>query len=80
MSIEEANIPQAIQEAGELIWHVHLADSNRLLPGWGHTDFKAGFQALKKTDFDKYMALECGIPGAPEVDLPKTVEYLRGWM
>ncbi|MCK4417546.1 MAG: sugar phosphate isomerase/epimerase [Candidatus Latescibacteria bacterium] len=80
MSIEEANIPQAIREAGELIWHVHLADSNRLLPGWGHTDFKAGFQALREAGLDKYMALECSIPGDSEVDLPKTVKYLKGWM
>ncbi len=80
MNIEEADISKAILEAGELIWHVHLADSNRLLPGWGHTDFKSGFQALKKVGFDKYMSLECGIPGDPEVELPKTVEYLKGCM
>ncbi len=80
MNIEEPDIPQAILKAGELIWHVHLADNNRLLPGLGHIDFKAGFQALKKVDFDKYMALECRNPGDPEIYLPETATYLRKCM
>jgi len=77
MSIEEQDIPQSIREAGDWIYHVHLADSTRLLPGYGHTDFRAGFAALKEVGFDKYMAVECGIPGEKEVELPKSAAYLR---
>jgi sugar phosphate isomerase/epimerase len=80
MSIEEENIAQSIEEAGDAIYHIHLADSTRKLPGYGHTDFKAGFAALKDIGFDKYMALECGIPGDPEVELPKAVRYLKSCM
>ena len=40
MSIEEQNIVESIETAGSFIRHVHLADSTRLLPGYGHTDFK----------------------------------------
>lgn len=77
MSIEERDIPKSIESAGEYIYHIHLADSTRLLPGYGHTDFKSAFAALKKVGFDKYMAMECGIPGDREVELPKSAEYLR---
>jgi len=77
MNIEERKIDKAIKEANSFIYHIHLADSTRLLPGYGHTDFKSGFNALKEIGYDKYMALECGIPGKPEEDLPKCVKYLR---
>ena len=80
MSIEERDIPASIREAGSAIQHVHLADSTRLLPGYGHTDFRSGFSALKEIGFDRYMALECGIPGKPEEELPKAVTYLRSCM
>ncbi|MEM2936505.1 MAG: sugar phosphate isomerase/epimerase, partial [Candidatus Bathyarchaeia archaeon] len=77
MSIEEADIPASIKKAADYIVHVHLADSNRLLPGHGHTDFKRGFAALKKIGYRNFMALECGIPGDPEIELPKCVKYLK---
>jgi len=77
MNIEEANIAESIRKAGKYIYHVHLADSNRVLPGWGHTDFKAGFEALKEVGFDKFMAMECGVLGDPEESLPKSVAYLK---
>jgi len=80
MSIEETDLPGAIRQAGDQVWHVHLADSNRLLPGLGHTDFAAGFAALKETGFDRYLALECGIPGDPFVQLPECVRYLGQWL
>ncbi len=80
MNIEERDIPESIREAGEAIHHVHLADSTRLLPGYGHTDFKSGFEALKEIGFGNYMALECGVPGDPEKELPKSVEYLKSCM
>jgi len=80
MSIEEEDIARSLVEAGDAVFHIHLADSTRQLPGYGHTDFKSGFAALKKIGFDKFMALECGIPGDPEVELPKTVKYLKSCM
>ncbi len=80
MNIEEEQIPDSIKAAGSWIQHVHLADSTRKLPGYGHTDFKAGFAALKEIGFDKYMALECRVPGDPLVELPKCAEYLKSCM
>ena len=80
MSIEERDIPGAIKQAGKHIAHIHLADSTRLLPGYGHTDFKSGFAALKEIGFDGYMAMECGIPGDRAVELPKSAQYLKQWI
>lgn len=77
MSMEESDLPASVLNAGSLIRHVHLADSNRLLPGHGHTDWLACFRALKAIGFNGYLNLECAIPGDPEVELPKTAGFLR---
>jgi len=77
MSIEEANMPSSLERAADFIVHVHLADSNRLLPGYGHTDFKSGFAALKRMGYKYFMALECGVPGDPEIEIPKCVKHLE---
>jgi sugar phosphate isomerase/epimerase len=79
MAIEEGDLPDSIHRCGSFIKHVHLGDSNRLLPGYGHTNWSAGLGALKEIGFDGYMNLECGIPGDPEVELPKVVRYLRSF-
>jgi len=77
MSIEETNIPSSLEKAADFIVHVHLADSNRLLPGFGHTDFKSGFAALKRKGYKYFMALECGISGDAKVELPKCAKHLK---
>ena len=77
LSIEEIDIPQSIIDAGKWIRHIHLGDSNRLPPGYGHTDWKAAMAAIKQIGFNGYMNLECGIPGPYDVILPQVNEYLR---
>lgn len=77
MNIEEADIAESLEEAGGYVKHIHLADSNRLLPGYGHIDFKKPFSALRKVGYEGFMALECGIPGPAEIELPKVVKYLK---
>ncbi|MGQ9586102.1 MAG: TIM barrel protein [Anaerolineae bacterium] len=76
MNIEEADIASSIESAAGYIRHVQLADSNRLVPGRGHTDFRSGFAALKRIGYDGYLALECRIPDDPERELPACVRYL----
>jgi len=77
MSIEEASIPESLERWAEWTAHIHLADSNRILPGMGHTDFSSGFMALKKANFRQYMALECGVPEPREENLKRSFEYLE---
>ena len=50
--------------AGELeryrehIAYLHFADSNRLAPGQGHTDFPAIFAALRRIRYDRWSGVE----------------------
>ena len=80
MAIEEADPPAALRGAGGRLGHVHLADSNRQLPGHGHTDFAALFGTLREMGYEDAAALECGVPGDPEVLLPRCAAFLRGLM
>jgi sugar phosphate isomerase/epimerase len=77
LSIEEADIPASIREMEGFIEHVHLGDSNRLLPGYGHTDWNECISALKDAGFSGYMNLECAVLGEAETELPKTGKYLK---
>jgi sugar phosphate isomerase/epimerase len=80
MNIEEDDIAASILAAGQYVAHVHLADSNRLQPGLGHTDFKPGFAALKQIGFTGSMALECRVRGEQQQALKESVRFLRGQM
>jgi sugar phosphate isomerase/epimerase len=77
MSIEEQDLAAAIGQAGEYLRHMHLADSNRLQPGMGHTDFRPALAALEQIGFSGYMALECGIRGDRKAALAETSRYIR---
>ena len=80
MNIEEDHIGETIRQAERYLAHVHLADSNRLQPGAGHTDFAGAFDALRDVGFDGYMAMECGIRGDAREVLPEVIKRLRSWM
>jgi len=58
MNIEEVSLEKAIKNAASKIWHIHLADSNRLAPGLGHIDFKSFFAIIKKVAYQKYFTAE----------------------
>ncbi|MFV0253232.1 MAG: sugar phosphate isomerase/epimerase family protein [Beutenbergiaceae bacterium] len=78
MSIEEADIPQALRRAGDQVRHVHLGENNRLLPGSGSLDWSAIFGALADIGYDGAVNLECATGADPHQSLPQTVDYLRG--
>src|ERR1700691_1760320 len=76
-SIEEASLAEAIRQAADLIFHVHLAGNNRLLPAMGNIDWAACLQVLRTAGFGGYLNLECSASGDPSVTLPATAAYLR---
>jgi sugar phosphate isomerase/epimerase len=47
-----------VRKAGKNLIHFHAADSNRLAPGRGHTDFKAILKAMKEVEFKGTFVLE----------------------
>ena len=74
MALDEPDIPAALRDHGPHIGHVHLAESNRRLPGQGTTDFKAALAALDAMGYSGWMAFECGEPGD---NLRRAAQYLR---
>jgi sugar phosphate isomerase/epimerase len=77
MNVEEADIPASLEAAARHLRHVHLADSNRQVPGRGHTDFVDGFRALRRIGYDGFAALECRIADPPGETLRATAAFLR---
>lgn len=75
MNIEEADIAASLRAAGPLVAHLHLADSSRLEPGTGHTDFAGAFAALP--GFTGWGAIECRLSGPPDIALPAALAWLR---
>lgn len=66
MSIEEPDIAQAIRTIGPHLVHVHLADSNRAAPGYGHLDFKPIVQAIADVGYTGWISYEL-LPAAGDV-------------
>ena len=80
MSIEEENLSESTLSAGKWVRHVHLGDSNRLLPGYGHTDFRACFSALKEIGYHGFVSLECAVLKDPYTELTKTSAFLSNFL
>ncbi|MCY0869935.1 MAG: sugar phosphate isomerase/epimerase [Firmicutes bacterium] len=76
MAIEEADLAAAIRGHGRSLGYVHLADSNRQVPGLGHTDFRAVFAALHEVGYAGWMSLECGVPDG-ERSLQETLTFMK---
>ena len=66
MAIEEADPAAALREAGDLVGHVHFADSNRHAAGFGHTDFRPIAAALRGIGYTGHLSAEIlPLPDAP---------------
>ena len=57
-NIEEVSIPEAIARAGDRLVHVHLADSNRWVPGFGHFEFTQVWKALEQVSYQHSIVFE----------------------
>ena len=77
MNIEEADLAAAIQGAGDVIGHVHLADSNRRPAGNGHTDFDAIAAALRDVQYAGYLSAECLPWPDPDAAAAQTMRAFR---
>ncbi|RPI84688.1 MAG: sugar phosphate isomerase/epimerase [Chloroflexi bacterium] len=73
MNIEEADMLLSLQAAGDLLWHVHFADSNRYAPGMGHLDFQQLVRKLKEMDYQGYVSAEI-------IPVPDSDSAARKWM
>lgn len=58
MNIEESDVGAALRRGGARIWHVHVADSNRRAPGWGHLDFEPVVETLRGLGYRGFLSAE----------------------
>jgi len=76
-NIEEVSIGESIQKANGRLFHVHIADSNRWVPGYGHLDFKEISRALSKIEYRGFGSLEALPKPGLENCLQESAEYIK---
>lgn len=76
-NIEEVSIKKSIQRANDRLFHIHIADSNRWAPGYGHLDFKEVKEALFQIGYQGFGSLESLPKPNPEKCLQESAEYIR---
>jgi sugar phosphate isomerase/epimerase len=58
MNIEDPSIEGSLRMAGNRLFHVHVADSNRRYPGAGHIDFAGVIRTLREIGFRGFVSSE----------------------
>jgi len=56
---------------------VHVADSNRLAPGWGHLQFDEIFGILGDIDYDGYLTAEILPKPDPDSAAQQAARFLQ---
>ncbi len=77
MFIEETSDMGAFISGGPRVHHVHLASRTRVLPGQDERSFVDGFRGLKWIGYQDYCSFECGVKGDGNVEIPKSLAFLR---
>ncbi|HEX4169331.1 MAG TPA: sugar phosphate isomerase/epimerase family protein [Bryobacteraceae bacterium] len=57
-NVEEKNLAAALRLGGAHIKHVHTCENDRGIPGTGHVDWPAVFQALANIGYDGWLTIE----------------------
>ena len=76
MNIEDVTIGPELERNINFIEYIHLADSNRLAPGQGHTDFDDIFLHLKKAGYNGWVSIEILPKPDPDSAARQAAEYL----
>jgi sugar phosphate isomerase/epimerase len=58
MNIEEDSIELTIMKSKDLLYHLHFADNNRKMPGFGHINFDSIISALKNITYSGTISYE----------------------
>jgi sugar phosphate isomerase/epimerase len=80
MNIEDPSIEDAFREARAVLWHVHIADSNRLPPGQGHLDFASIVETLREIGYDGYLSAEMRPLPDPDTAARLTAEHMSRFL
>ncbi|MBN1456423.1 MAG: sugar phosphate isomerase/epimerase [Sedimentisphaerales bacterium] len=77
MNIEDKTIGGELARHIKHIGYVHLADSNRLAPGQGHTDFDDIFKNLSGAGYKGWVSVEILPKPAPDVAAKQALCFLK---
>jgi sugar phosphate isomerase/epimerase len=76
MNIEDATLVGELEKYADRVAYLHLADSNRLAPGWGHTDFDAVFASLARMKYSGWTSVEILPKPDPDSAARQAAEFL----
>lgn len=76
-NIEEPSIAASIRAAGNRIFHVHVADSNRFVPGYGHINFEEVGAALRDINYQGFCSLESLLKPSPAACLQEAADFIK---
>ena len=79
VNIEEADVAATITACGDLVGHVHWADSNRRAMGMGHTDPRPIVQALRSIGYQGHLSAEVLPLPTPTAAARATIETIRSF-
>jgi sugar phosphate isomerase/epimerase len=80
MNIEDITIGGELCKWIDKIGYIHLADSNRLAPGQGHTDFDDIFSCLRKARYDGWLSVEILPRPDPHTAARQAAAFLRKYL
>jgi len=66
-NVEEQDIAASLQSLGPAVYHVHLSENDRGVPGTGHVPFDEVFQALKAMEYAGAAVVESFATTIPEI-------------
>lgn len=76
-NIEDSDFGRSIETMGKKLRHIHIADSNRHFPGYGHIDFAAVLRRVKASGFKDYCSFECFNLPSRETVLAETGPWVQ---
>lgn len=76
-NIEEISIGESIQRADDRLFHVHIADSNRWAPGYGHLDFNQISEVLSGIGYQGFGSLESLPKPNPKICLQESAVFIK---
>lgn len=76
--MEDDPVRDTVLKAGDRLGYVHLADSDRLIPGDGEINFREFVGALREIDYNGYMIMEFNPGPRPDESLKQALEYMKG--
>jgi sugar phosphate isomerase/epimerase len=80
MNVEEADIGQALRDAGERLGHLHFVDSNRRPAGCGHLEYGPIAAALREIAYAGYASAEALPWPDSRAAAEQTMQAFRRWL